>query len=161
RCVFNAEPSRSPNGDFAGERRQIITSGRKGGVFMRFEVTGRAAHSGAHYERGASAILEAARKVEALHALTDLSRGISVNVGLIGGGQTVNTIAPHAWGEIDLRYVKAPEREQMLERIGGIIERCSVPGTAASLQIRGEFLPLEETPTSRAMFELYRRAAAD
>ena len=39
RCVFNAEPSRLPAGtDFAADRRQSITSGRKGGVFMRAEA---------------------------------------------------------------------------------------------------------------------------
>ena len=33
-----------------------------------------------------------------MHKLTDLKRGITVNVGLVKGGQSVNTTAPHAEG---------------------------------------------------------------
>ena len=80
-------------------------TGRKGGVFMAFRVTGKAAHSGGNFTEGISAIEELARKVQAIHALTDLDRGITLNVGLISGGQSVNTVAPWAEGQIDLRYV--------------------------------------------------------
>ncbi len=152
RAVFNAEPSRAPN---------VIVSGRKGGVFMSFDVYGKAAHSGAHYERGVSAIEELSRKVLALHRLTDLDRGITVNVGLIGGGQTVNTIAPHARGEIDLRYVRSEDRAAMIDAIREVVENCSLPGTTAQLTIKGEFLPLEETAESRTLFEIYRQAGRD
>jgi glutamate carboxypeptidase len=152
RAVFNAEPSRAPN---------VIVRGRKGGVFMSFDVYGKAAHSGAHYERGVSAIEELSRKVLALHRLTDIDRGITVNVGLIGGGQTVNTIAPHARGEIDLRYVRSEDRAAMIEAIREVVENCVLPGTTAQLTIKGEFLPLEETAESRTLFEIYRKAARD
>jgi glutamate carboxypeptidase len=152
RCVFNAEPSRAPH---------RITSGRKGGVFLRFEIAGRAAHSGAAYAKGISAIEELARKVVALHALTDLERGVTVNVGLIGGGQTVNTVAPTAWGEIDLRYVEPAQRAELLERIRAIITTPSLAGTTATLAVKGEFLPLVPTPASEALYRLYRAAAAD
>jgi len=150
--VFNSEPSQAPH---------KITSGRKGGVFMEMTVTGKAAHSGAFYERGISAIEEIARKVQALHRLTDLPAGITVNVGTIKGGQTVNTIAPWASGEIDLRYVKGAQRQQAVDAIRVIVEDCSVPGASATLAIKGEFLPLEETPESLALFSLYRQAALD
>jgi glutamate carboxypeptidase len=152
RAVFNAEPSRATN---------VIVRGRKGGVFIIFEVFGKAAHSGAHYERGVSAIEELSRKVPALHGLTDLERGITVNVGLISGGQTVNTIAPYARGEIDLRYVRSEDRAAMIDAIRNIVETCSLPGTTAQLTIKGEFLPLEETAESRELFEMYRQAALD
>ena len=87
RCVLNSEPGR-PSGN--------IVTGRKGGVFLAFEVFGKAAHSGGNFEKGISAIGEMAHKIVALHKLTDLKRGITVNVGLVQGGQSVNTTAPHA-----------------------------------------------------------------
>ena len=62
--------------------------------------------SGGNFEKGISAIGELAHKIVAMHALTDLARGVTVNVGTIKGGQSVNTTAPHAEGQIDLRYVK-------------------------------------------------------
>jgi len=161
RCVFNAEPSRLPVGtEFARDRRQSITSGRKGGVFMRAEFTGKAAHSGANYDKGVSAIVDLGHKIPKLQGLTDLERGVTVNVGLIGGGQTVNTIAPHAWCEIDLRYVTPAQRGELVGKIRAIVETPEVAGTTGTLIIKGEFHPLERSPESLALFEAYRDAAA-
>ena len=108
RAVFNAEPGRPSGG---------VITGRKGGVFSFFEIEGKAAHSGGNFEAGVSAIEELARKVQALHAITDLKRGITVNVGLVNGGQSVNTVAPYATGQIDLRYVEPQDREEAMARI--------------------------------------------
>jgi glutamate carboxypeptidase len=152
RAVFNAEPSR------VGRK---ITSGRKGGVFSRCEVTGKAAHSGANFEQGVSAIEELSRKIPELHKLTDLKRGTTVNVGLIGGGQTVNTVAPSAWCEIDLRFVKMKGRDEAVAAIRKICETSSVPGAVSTFTIKGEFLPLEQTPEAQALFRLYSSAASD
>jgi glutamate carboxypeptidase len=146
RVVLNSEPGRV-NGN--------VVSGRKGGAFMRFAVTGRAAHSGANFTEGRSAIGELAHKIVALHALTDVDRGITVNVGLVDGGQTVNTVAPLATGEIDLRYVRAADRAWTMERIGTIINSHTVPDTSATLEILGEFLPMEMSPESRHLLDLY------
>ena len=108
RAVFNSEPGR-PSGN--------VVTGRKGGVFMKMEITGKAAHSGGNFSDGISAIEELARKTIALHALTDLTRGTTVNVGLVSGGQTVNTVAPWAKCEIDLRYVMPADREDAMAKI--------------------------------------------
>ena len=152
RAVFNSEPGRPSGG---------IVTGRKGGVFSFFEIEGKAAHSGGNFEAGISAIEELARKVQALHAITDLKRGVTVNVGLVNGGQSVNTVAPYATGQIDLRYVEGPDRDEAMERIHEIIGRSFVPGTRAKLSVRGEFLPLTQNPASARLFEAYREAAGD
>ncbi len=161
RCVFNAEPSRLPAGtEFVRDRKQSITSGRKGGVFMRAEFLGKAAHSGANYEKGISAIVDLGHKIPKLQGLTDLEAGVTVNVGLIGGGQTVNTVAPHAWCEIDLRYRTKAQRDELVDAIRAIVETPVVEGSSAKLAIKGEFLPLETTADSAALYEAYRDAAA-
>lgn len=147
RAVFNSEPGRPGN---------AVITGRKGGVFMRLRITGRAAHSGANYGYGISAIEELARKIIALHALTNLDKGITVNVGTIGGGQTVNTVAPNAEAEIDLRFVTPADREAAMAEIRRIVETANVPGTTAELEIAGEFLPLVPSRESEALFEHYR-----
>jgi glutamate carboxypeptidase len=152
RCVFNSEPGR-PSGN-------VVTS-RKGGVFLSFEIIGKAAHSGGNFEAGISAIGELAHKIVALHKLTDLRRGITVNVGLVSGGQSVNTTAPSAGGQIDLRYVKADERAQMLTALQEIVDRATVVGTSARLEIRGEFLPVTSTPKADELFSCYQAAALD
>jgi glutamate carboxypeptidase len=151
RVVFNSEPGRVSGN---------VVTGRKGGVFMSFRITGKAAHSGGNFAEGISAIEELARKVQAIHALTDLDRGITLNVGLVSGGQSVNTVAPWAEGQIDLRYVTQADRDDVMARIGAIIERAHLPGTKAELTIRGEFLPLNQTPAGKKLFDLYVDAAA-
>ena len=90
RAVFNAEPGRTSGN---------IVSGRKGAMFLTIEVTGKPAHSGSAHDQGVSAIEELCRKVQALHALTDYATGTTVNVGLIEGGQSVNTVAPARRGQ--------------------------------------------------------------
>src|SRR5215211_7356746 len=126
RAVFNSEPGRPSGG---------VVTGRKGGVFSIFEIEGKAAHSGGNFEAGVSAIGELAHKITAIHALTDLKRGVTLNVGLVSGGQSVNTVAPYATGQIDLRYVEAPDRDEAMSRIHEIIGRAFVPGTRARLSI--------------------------
>ncbi|WP_409566673.1 M20 family metallopeptidase [Methylobacterium sp. E-005] len=152
RAVLNSEPGR-PTGN--------VVTGRKGGVFMQLEVLGKAAHSGGNYADGRSAILELAHKTVAFHAITDLARGITVNVGLISGGQSVNTVAPRATCEIDLRYVTPPDRAEAMERIAGIVAASMVPDITAHLSIKGEFLPLVQDPASRALFETYAQVSAE
>jgi glutamate carboxypeptidase len=151
RVVFNSEPGRVSGN---------VVTGRKGGVFMAFRVTGKAAHSGGNFTAGISAIEELARKIQAIHALTDLDRGITLNVGLVSGGQSVNTVAPWAEGQIDFRYVDPADKDDILARVGAIIDQSFVPGTRAELTIRGEFLPLTQSPAAKKLFELYVDAAA-
>ena len=152
RVVFNSEPGRA-NGN--------IVSARKGGVFMVMRITGKAAHSGGAFTDGISAIEELARKIQAIHALTDLDRGITLNVGLVSGGQSVNTVAPWAEGQIDLRYINPDDRDDIMARIGAIIDRSDVPGTKAELDIRGEFLPMTQSPAAKQLFDVYVSAATD
>ncbi len=152
RAVYNSEPGRSSGN---------VTTGRKGGVFMRFEITGKAAHSGNNFSDGVSAIGELAHKIVQIHALTDLAKGITLNVGLVAGGQSVNTTAPHAEGQIDLRYVDPADRARTLAAIEKIIETPTVVGTKATLHINGEFLPLVQSEASKAVFDAYRAAAKD
>jgi glutamate carboxypeptidase len=149
RAVLNSEPGR-PSGN--------VVTGRKGGVFMRMEVFGKAAHSGGNFEQGVSAIGELAHKIVALHDITDIPRGTTVNVGLIGGGQSVNTVAPQAECQIDLRYVTPPDRADAMRRIEEIVARSTVPGTRARLEIKGEFKPLVQDEGSKALFETYQGA---
>jgi glutamate carboxypeptidase len=150
RAVFNSEPGR-PTGN-------VVTS-RKGGIFMHMAITGKAAHSGANFAAGISAIGELAHKIIQIHALTDLTKGITLNVGLISGGQSVNTTAPYAEGQIDMRYVDPKDRATVMAEIERIIATPSVPGTSATLTIRGEFVPVVQSESSKALFENYQAAA--
>src|SRR5258706_11037217 len=152
RAVFNSEPGR-PSGN--------VVTGRKGGVFMQMRVEGRPAHSGGNFERGISAIGEIAHKITAIHKLTDLAKGVTLNVGLIRGGEAVNMVAPWAEGEIDLRYIDPADRNVVMAKIEHIIASSTIPGTTATLMIKGEFMPLNPAPPSEALFSVYQSAARE
>ena len=152
RAVFNAEPGR-PSG--------ALVTGRKGAMFLTLEVTGMAAHSGGAHEQGISAIEELCRKVLELHALTDYATGTTVNVGLIQGGQSVNTVAPLATAEVDVRFKTIAAMHEADAAIAAILERTHLAGTTTQIVRRAAFLPLEQTPASRAVFEHYAACAAE
>ncbi|MGH7212502.1 MAG: M20/M25/M40 family metallo-hydrolase, partial [Acetobacteraceae bacterium] len=71
----------------------------------------------------------------------------------------VNTVAPLAEGEIDHRYVNAEDRDETMARIEAIVARSFVPGTKAEFSVKGEFLPLNQTPAAKRLFDLYVNAA--
>ena len=79
---------------------------RKGTGNWRIEVNGVAAHAGVDFEKGASAIRELARVVERVSGWTDLKRGLTVSVGVAGGGTKTNVIPAHAWADVDVRIAR-------------------------------------------------------
>ena len=149
--VFNSEPARVSGN---------VVIGRKGGRFMLVEVFGKPAHSGVNFFDGVSAVNELARKICAFTEVTNAKTGTTLNVGLIRGGQTVNTVAPYAAAELDLRFVDPQASDEAMRRIEEIVSRNGHPALSSRLVIKGEFLPMVTTPLVRALFTVYRDAAA-
>ena len=86
-------------------------------------MRGRAAHSGLDPEKGASAILALAHLIQELYALADPDRGMTVNVGVIGGGVTFNVVAAEAWAEIDVRVLRGEDGEAFERALRGAASR--------------------------------------
>lgn len=148
--VLNAEPGR-PTGN--------VVVARKGAFFIDFEVKGVPAHAGVNHDKGASAIEALARKIVDLHALTDKSTGVTANVGTIRGGVSVNTVAPYATGQLDVRFPIEVDQEQLHNRILNIIEGQSLACTCGRVTHEGRFLPLFQTDASRQLLAAYKEAA--
>lgn len=92
-----------------------VKTSRKGVGEYAVRVTGKAAHAGLDYEKGASAIAELAKQITLLEKFTDLERGVTVNVGVIRGGTRTNVIADEAVAEVDVR-IRRPGDAKVLER---------------------------------------------
>ena len=150
-AVFNSEPARVSGN---------VVIGRKGGRFMLIEVFGKPAHSGVNFFDGVSAVNELAAKIRALNTITDAETGTTLNVGLVRGGQTVNTVAPYAAAELDLRFVDPEASNTAMLKVEEIVFSNSHAALSSKLTINGEFLPLVATPQTRALFNVYREAAA-
>ena len=121
-------------------------------------VAGQAAHAGLDPDRGASAILELSHVIQALFALNDPKRGITVNVGTIDGGLLPNVVAPESKAVVDVRvptHADAADVEAAILAIEPV-----TPGTA--LDIHGGFgrPPMEATPGNRMLWNLAKTEAA-
>ena len=149
-AVLNAEPGRVSGN---------IVDGRRGGTFFRVTIRGRAAHAGLNPADGRSAIHELGRKIVAWTALNDEARDVSVNVGLVSGGQSVNTVAPDATAEIDLRFTYPEDEAAMAERIAGIARTCEQDGVTVEVETLGAFRPMSRTDGSLALRDAYLAAA--
>ena len=149
RAVICAEPG--------GEGGKVTLS-RKGSGHMLLSVKGKAAHAGRNYADGASAILEIAHKVLEIDELLDLSRGLTVNTGLISGGSSANTVAPSAEARIHLTYRTLDDGKSVVNAIRDIASRVHVPGTSAHVSGGLRLYPLERTERGDRLFNLVSEA---
>jgi len=109
-----------------------IVSSRKGVSDYAIEIVGRAAHAGVEPERGRSAILEAAHKVIALHALNGRWPGVTINAGVIRGGTRTNVVAERCTVEVDLR---SPQ-ESTLAEAEAAVEAIAAAHTVPDVDVR-------------------------
>jgi len=132
---------------------------RKGTGNWRIDIRGIAAHAGVDFEKGASALRELSRVIETVSDWTDLKRGLTVSVGVAGGGTKTNVIAAEAFAEVDVRIAKIAD--------GGRIERKFAALKAAdkrcSLSIVGGINrpPMERTRGTVHLFEQARALAGE
>lgn len=149
-CVL--EPAR-PGGEYVRQRKGV-------GLF-RLRVQGKAAHAGTQPELGASAIADLAHKVIALHGLTDFASGLTVNVGVIRGGERSNIVPGLAEADIDVRVTTLSMMEAVtaeLQRIAGTVH---VPGTTAALTGWFKHAPMEYTHGAQRLFAILEQAGAE
>ena len=130
-----------------------IVSSRKGILDARINVHGRAAHAGVEPEKGRSAILAAADLVERLHALNGRWPGVTVNVGVIGGGTRPNVVAERCTLEVDVRAVRREDLEAAEGAIGDLLGALSVPDTTAELEPMARWWPMEKLERSGRLVE--------
>ncbi len=125
----------------------VIKTRRKGSAHFELAIQGKAAHAGVEPEKGISAIQELAHQILALHGLTDMAAGTTVNVGVVSGGTRSNVVAADAHAVIDVRFWTAAEMDRVIAAIRGLTP--IVPGT--TLEVRGgsNRPPLERAVTGK------------
>lgn len=128
----------------AGRENGDIVGQRKGGGVYKLEVAGRSAHAGVEPQKGRSAALSLCRQVVALHALTDLEAGRTVNVGVIHAGTRPNVVPDHAEAEVDLRFNTMADMDRLLREITTALAGAVLEGTTytwAPLHVRPPWEP--------------------
>jgi glutamate carboxypeptidase len=131
---------------------------RKGIGIWRVDVKGIAAHAGVDFEKGANAILELARVIEKVSGWTDLKRGLTVSVGVAGGGTKSNVIPAHAWAEVEARIVRRADGPRIARKFAGL-KSLKLSDPRCTLTVTGGFNrpPMER---SSGTVRLFRRAQA-
>jgi glutamate carboxypeptidase len=136
-----------------------VVTGRKG--VGRFEVflKGVPSHAGSKPQDGRSAVRELANVIQTLDALNDVSRGVSVNVGVVRGGTRPNVVAEEAYAEVDLRVRTLADAEELVPRILGLKSRTE----GVSVKVTGELNrpPYEKSNAGAALFEHAKGLAAE
>lgn len=139
----------------AGRAGDAIVTRRKGTLAMTARAEGRAAHAGNAHAQGASAIRAMARFIEGAEALTDYGRGVTVNVGIVRGGTSKNTVPAHCVAELDGRFERTADGEALVARLRDLVREPSVPGAALTLEGDSARLPLERTEASAEWMRRY------
>ena len=138
----------------AGAGGACVTARKGVGRFV-LRIEGRGAHAGNGFAEGASAVVELAHQIQAIHALVDADRGITLNAAPVWGGTRPNVIPPEAGCEIDLRVASAADGAAMERALLALAART--PGCTVRVEGGMNRPPFAETP---AIAALHARAHA-
>jgi len=145
RAVFVMEPAQGT----------AYKTARKGVGHFALRVQGVASHAGVDFEKGHSAVLEMARLVQQVSAFTDLSKGLTVNAGVITGGTRSNVIASECVAEVDVRIARARDAASVERKFRSL----RTTDRACKLTVSGGINrpPMERKPGT---VQLFRKAKA-
>src|ERR1700754_3697282 len=94
-----------------------IVTGRKGAERSEVFIRGVLRRAGTRPADGRSAIRELGNVIQALEAMNDLKRGVTVNVGVVRGGTKPNVIAEEAYAEVDMRVPSIADSDELVPKI--------------------------------------------
>ncbi len=136
-----------------------IVTGRKGVARFEVFIKGVPAHAGSRHQDGRSAIRELANVIQALEALTDIKRGVTVNVGVVRGGTRPNVIAEEAYAEVDLRVPTIADADDLVAKILSLKSRTD----GVSVKVTGGLNrpPYEKGNAGAALYEHAKTLAAE
>jgi glutamate carboxypeptidase len=131
-----------------------IVSARKGIADLAITFHGRAAHAGVEPEKGRSAILAAARAVQALHDLNGRWPEVTLNAGVIAGGTRPNVVAERCTLQLDLRAATTDAFQQAHGEVERLIGQPAVAGVTARLRTLAQHPPFERSAATGRLAEL-------
>lgn len=141
----------------AGRANDRIITSRKGSGSAKIVAKGRAAHAANNHKEGVNAIWALARFVDIAQRLTDYSRGVTVNVGLVSGGEAKNTVPDRCECAVDFRFERMSDAEDTFTRLGEacVAAMADVPGSVLEISGGPQRFPLERTDANAAVYRAY------
>ena len=128
-----------------------LKTARKGIGRFTITVKGKAAHAGLDPEKGVNAIVELSHQIQQLYAMNDFDKGITVNIGLIEGGNSPNVVAAESKAVIDVRVYNNKDGEYITKKIHQLKPMLN----GVELLIEGNIgrHPMEKTPRNKQLWE--------
>ncbi|MFI5273920.1 MAG: M20 family metallopeptidase [Ktedonobacterales bacterium] len=137
-----------------------LTVARKGVGMYRLAVTGLSAHAGVEPKKGRSAIVELAHKILAIQALNGQLDGLTLNVGVVRGGERPNVVPDFAEATIDIRVTSPEQIARVEDELRRIADDATVHGTSGALSGSFAHRPFQQSERSRQLFALASAEAA-
>ena len=141
----------------AGAGGACVTARKGVGRFV-LRVEGRGAHAGGNFQDGASAVVELAQQIVAIHGMVDIERGITLNAAPVWGGTRPNVIPPEAGCEIDLRVNSIEDGARMEAAVLGLTART--PGCRVRVVGGMNRPPFAETACISGLYDKARAIAS-
>lgn len=138
------------------------TIARKGVATYRIDVEGLSAHAGVEPHKGRNAILELASRIIAVQALNGTIPGVTLNTGVIHGGERPNIVPDAAYAQVDVRAADVEGMKAVERALRGAIEVAPLV-EGARAQLSGGFMhkPFTQSAASLRLFTLASEVAAE
>ncbi len=128
---------------------------RKGRLVIRLDTKGKSAHAGSP-EKGINAIEELLFQIKSIQELK--SDEISLNIGLIGGGEKANIVAENAWTILDIRFWKMSQKEKIIHFLNQL--KPVFKDAKINYSIESFTVPMEQTKASTELFKKVKNIAS-
>ncbi|HEY7418447.1 MAG TPA: M20 family metallopeptidase [Ktedonobacteraceae bacterium] len=138
-----------------------VVSRRRGIGTYRVEVHGVSAHAGVEPQKGRNAILELTYQVQQLQALNGTVPGVSLNVGVIRGGERTNVVPDYAYCDIDVRVSDASGLQEIEGALRRVTSHSRLDGTKITLSGSMKCMPFECSERSARLVQLAKEAGND
>lgn len=140
----------------AGRSNDAIVTRRKGTGKLVVTAHGRAAHAGNDLAAGRNAIWALSRWIDGAQRAGQPDGAVTVNVGLVSGGTSANTVPAQARCELDVRATTRAAGEALWRRLELLAHQLTEE-TGVSFSLEGGLRrqPLEASAASRALAARY------
>ncbi len=144
---------------------QLVTT-RKGMATYRVVVEGKSAHAGSNHSMGANAIVQLARSIEQIAALTNYENDLTFNIGVIDGGVVTNRVPHLAEASGELRTFNHEVYNQAIEDLLALQNASSVTSAdgypcSIEIEITSKTNPWPQNPGTESLFSIWEQASSE
>ncbi|MDP3151591.1 MAG: M20 family metallopeptidase [Archangium sp.] len=143
----------------SGRANDAIVTQRKGTGSAKAVAIGKPAHAGNAYWEGANAIWALSRFVDCVQSLSSKETGVTVNVGVINGGTSKNTVPAEARAELDLRFPTRALADELWVKLHHAAQSLAVEGVNVKVEPGAGRMPMEKLPGTDALVARYATCA--